>query len=84
MCWMCELGEKKRKELSTWTGRMYKVFAYQDGALLGSGYVVVDDKSGAHEPVLTDLQGNLLMGGPYEVRIAEGNPQLVYVSGRTH
>jgi hypothetical protein len=81
---MCELAEKDKKAPSTWMGRMYKVFAYQNGALLGSGYVVVDDKSGAHEPVLSDLQGNLLTGGMYEVRISDDLPKLVLVSGRTH
>jgi hypothetical protein len=83
MCWMCE--NNKKAQPSTWMGRMYKVFAFQDGALLGSGYVIVDDRSGSHEPVLTDLQGNhLAINGMFEVRIADGNPQLVLVSGRTH
>lgn len=83
MCWMCELNEDKRKP-TTWVGRMYKVFAYQNGALIGSGYVVVDNESGAHEPVMSDLQGNHLNSGMYEVRISDDDPKFVLVSGRTH
>jgi len=82
MCWMCEEQEKKKP--TTWLGRMYDVFVYDNGALIGSGYVIVDDMSGAHEPVLRDLHGNYLNGGIYQIQVSDKNPVFVTVSGSKH
>jgi hypothetical protein len=83
MCILCELEKDKKKPVS-WPGRLYKVHAYQNGALVGSGYVIVDDMSGAHEPILHDLKGELLESGIFDIRITDDLPKLVTVSGSKH
>jgi hypothetical protein len=78
---MCDINEEKRKPNTT--GRMYEVVAYKDGAIVGSGYVIVDER-GAHEPVLHDIIGNMLEPGMFEIRISEDMPRFVVVNWSKH